>query len=59
MLLDQLIGPQVFQSPLTSATDLDFLEHHLPGLFDVIPVSKRAEIIYQYDGAPAHSSNTV
>lgn len=56
---DQLIGPHVFQGPLTSATYLDFLEHHLPGLLDIIPVPKRAEIIYQHDGAPAHSSNTV
>ena len=56
---DQLIGPHVFQSPLTNATYLDFLEHHLPELLDVIPVPKRAEIIYQHDGPPAHSSNTV
>ena len=59
MFGDQLIGPHVFQSPFTSATYLDFLEHHLPELFDVISKLKRAEIIYEHDGAPADSSNTV
>ena len=57
MVGDQLIGPRVFQSPHTSTTYWDFLEHHPPGLLDVIPVPQLAEIIYQHDRASAHSSN--
>lgn len=56
---DRLIGPHVFQGHLTSDKYLEFLEHHLPGLLDVIPAPQRAEIIFQQDGAPAHSSNVV
>ena len=36
---DQLIDPHMFQCSLRSEY-LDFLEHHLPGLLDVIPTPK-------------------
>lgn len=47
---DCLISPYVFCGHLTSMTYFEFLEHHLPGLLDAIPVFQRSEIIVQYHG---------
>ncbi|KYN15664.1 hypothetical protein ALC57_12167, partial [Trachymyrmex cornetzi] len=36
-----------------------FLENELPALFEDVPLRKREELIFQYDGAPAHFSRQV
>jgi hypothetical protein len=56
---DQLIGPHIFEENLNRTIYLDFLQHTLPQLLDEVEPRRRAEIIFQQDGAPPHFSEDV
>lgn len=54
-----LIGPHVLPPRLNSDSYLEFLQHDLPGLLEDVPLQTRRNMIYQHDGAPAHSTTRV
>lgn len=56
---DRFLGPHIFHGSLTGAMYLDFLQHDLPQMLDVIEPAHRQDIIYQQDGAPPHYTNEV
>ena len=56
---DELIGPFFFPRILDGDTYLDFLQHHLNGLLDNVPLNVRANMWFMHDGAPPHFRITV
>ncbi|XP_070529809.1 uncharacterized protein [Cardiocondyla obscurior] len=52
---NQVIGPHFLPPRLTGECYQHFLENVLPGLLEDVPLETRRRIIYQHDGAPAHS----
>jgi len=56
---DTLIGPFFFVDNLNGDKYLEFLKTELPILLEDIPLSRRKNLVWQQDGAPAHNKNTV
>lgn len=56
---DMLIGPFFLPPRLNSAAYLHFLQRDLPGLLEDVPLSQRARLLYQQDGAPSHYGRIV
>lgn len=54
-----LIGPHILPDNLNSQSYLRFLEDQLPVLLENIPLNLRAQVMFQQDGAPAHSGRIV
>ena len=57
ILGDRIIGPHVFNGPLTGNMYSAFLEWTLPELLEDVPLDIRRRMWYQHDGAPAHFLN--
>lgn len=56
---DQLIGPHIFEEPLTGDVYLNFLRNDLPPLLRDVPDHIQRAMILQQDGAPPHFSKQV
>lgn len=56
---DKLIGPHFLPRTLNGELYEDFLRNHLTPLLADIPEDRRANIIYQHDGCPAHFRITI
>lgn len=56
---DTLIGTFFFSENLNGDKYLEFLKTELPILLEDIPLSRRKNLVWQKDGAPAHNKNTV
>lgn len=54
-----LIGPFYLPEKLTAVGYLQFLQIDLPTFLEDIPLNTLANMHYQHDGCPAHSSNIV
>lgn len=56
---NRIIGPYAFDGTLTSDVYIDFLRNELPRhLLDAgVSEQERSAMIYQHDGAPAHTAN--
>jgi len=51
-----IIGPFIFDQPLTGEIYLNFLTNHLPVLLENVPLETRRNMFFQHDGCPAHFS---
>ncbi|XP_046435973.1 uncharacterized protein LOC124187828 [Neodiprion fabricii] len=56
MIDDELIGFCVLPARLDGETYRQFLEDRIPDLLKVRPLERRAVMLFQHDGAPAHFS---
>lgn len=59
MLDNKIIGPYAFDGTLTAEVYIDFSRNELPRLLLDAGVSEQERniLIYQHDGAPAHTAN--
>lgn len=51
---NQIIGPFIFDGPITGDPYYNFLTNELPGLLQNVQQDLRENMWYQHDGAPAH-----
>lgn len=51
----RIVGPIIFDGPLTDERYLQFLQTHVEDFLDQLPLNI-GPIIFQQDGAPPHSS---
>lgn len=56
---NELVGPFRLPSPLNSRGYLEFLRNEIEEYFDNLSLERRRSLIYQHDGAPAHSAQIV
>lgn len=54
-----MIGPHFFERTINGMMYLDFLQNHLPGYLEDIPLDVRQRMWFQQDGAPAHHAGIV
>lgn len=54
-----MIGPVYFPHRLTAPDYLTFLQNELQNLLDDLPLNRIANITFQQDGCPVHSSRVV
>lgn len=55
----RVIGPFIFNEPLTGQNYLHFLNNELPVLLENVPLNIRRNMILQHDGCPAHFAANV
>jgi predicted transcriptional regulator len=56
---DYVIGPHFFDNHLNGHNYLQFLQNELPLLLEDVNLALRNNIIFQHDGAPAHTARIV
>ncbi|XP_070526690.1 uncharacterized protein [Cardiocondyla obscurior] len=59
ILENQIIGPYFLPARLTGLEYRNFIRTSLPVLLENVPLKTRRNIIFQHDGAPAHSCRAV
>lgn len=59
ILNGRIIGPFELPDTLTSEAYLDFLQNHLPGLLEDVPLNIYTGMWLQQDGCPAHYARSV
>ncbi|XP_070528277.1 uncharacterized protein [Cardiocondyla obscurior] len=59
ILGNQIIGPYFLPARLTGLEYRNFIRTSLPVLLENVPLKTRRNIIFQHDGAPAHSCRAV
>ena len=50
----RIIGPFIFDQPLTGQIYLNFLQNNLPILLENVDLQTRQNMFFQHDGCPAH-----
>jgi hypothetical protein len=56
LINDVLVGPYIIEGNLNKDTYYEFLLNQLPTLLEDVPLEARANLWFQHDGAPPHSS---
>lgn len=56
VIKDQIIGPYFIEGSLTGGSYTNFLKEDLSILLEDVPLEARANMFYQQDGCPAHTS---
>lgn len=59
ILGDRILGPIIYDGPLTGARYLGFLTQEIEQFLDEIPLINRVGLFYQQDGAPPHNMRAV
>lgn len=54
-----IIGPIIFEGPLTGARYLGFLQNEIEGFLEELPLNLERSMYFQQDGAPPHNSRIV
>lgn len=56
---NRIIGPIIFDGPLTGERYLEFLQNEIEDGIDNLPLAQQGQLYFQQDGAPPHNSRNV